>query len=409
MIIIGGFCVIIALVLVLKSQLALRQNSLSLTARSKPERIAILIPARDESRVIRGLLESLNAQSLPVRMQDVYVIVEKPDDSTVEIGRSFDCRVVVRDDLRGRERKGYALDDAVQEIRRRGEQYDLYFVFDADNVLATDYLEQMLKVYKQGYRMATAYRNTKNGNANVIAAVSSLTFSMINVVGNRRRIKYGANVVFSGTGCFVDGDLVENWQGWPFHSLTEDYEMSLYATLKGIPTYYNEQAAFFDEQPLRFGQTVDQRTRWIRGYFDARKEYIPQIRQKLRRLKHRPAELEKCQNLGSLKRELVGVNALIWLLVGVVCLIIGGIGWLIYLGEGWMILWLVVDVLVLVYCVLAVVTIMMLRREKLDMCISMKVRAVLFNPIFLVTYIWCALVAILARKKVTWKKIQHGE
>ena len=67
------------------------------------------------------------------------------------------------------------------------------------------------------------------------------------------------------------------WKGYPFHTLTEDYELSSYATLNNLTTYYNTKSIFYDEQPLRFKDTINQRIRWIRGYFDVRKIYNKKI------------------------------------------------------------------------------------------------------------------------------------
>ena len=47
--------------------------------------IAILIPARNESLVIEGLLNSIEKQTIDIPSSHVYVIVESLDDPTVEI------------------------------------------------------------------------------------------------------------------------------------------------------------------------------------------------------------------------------------------------------------------------------------------------------------------------------------
>ena len=205
----------------LRGSAALKQNKIELVPREKEPQIAILIAAREESKVIGGVLKSVRQQTVKVKSEDVYVIVETPDDPTVEICKQHGNTVILREDL-SRQRKGYALDEAVRQILAKNRHYDAYFIFDADNILTKDYLEQMLKIYDQGYEIATGYRNSKNGNANVIAAVSSLTFSMINVMSNRKRAAHGANIIFSGTGYYVVGDLIEEWRGWPFVSLTEE-------------------------------------------------------------------------------------------------------------------------------------------------------------------------------------------
>ncbi len=395
MIIVGILLLLYAGFLWWRGGVVLRQNQLELTPRKRPPEVAILIAARDESAVIGGLLKSIRKQTVKVEPEDVYVIVETLDDPTVKICRQYGNTVILREDL-SKQRKGYALNEAVRQILAKGKRYDAYFIFDADNILSEDYLEQMLKIYEQGYEIATGYRNSKNGNANVIAAVSSLTFSMINVMSNRKRVAHGANIIFSGTGYYIVGDLIEEWQGWPFVSLTEDYELSLYATLHSLTTYYNEEAVFFDEQPTKYRQTVAQRVRWIKGYFSARKKYIPLIRAK----KHG-------NNYGSLIKEKIGVRPAIYAILGVIAIMIGVVLELSLAGKAVDILGAIPGILAGVYVLLMLLTAEMIRREKLDLTPGSKIKAVLFNPIYLVTYIPCAVKALL-KKDVSWTKIKHG-
>lgn len=392
---IGFICLVYAAFLWRYANNALKQNQLHLQKRVHDPKVAILIPARYESKVIRGLLESIAKQTRPVAMKDIYVIVESPDDPTVSICRDYGCTTVLRKHLE-LQRKGYALDEAVKQILGANKHYDLYFIFDADNRLAPTYIEEMLKIYAVGYQMATGYRNAKNNNQNTIAAVSALTFTMINTLGNKNRIRHGANIIFSGTGCYIDGDLVEKWGGWPFHSLTEDYEMSLYAILENVSTFYNEKATFYDEQPIKYRQTVDQRVRWIKGYFSARAKYIPLMRKR-----------KAASNQGSLIKESIGVRPVIWALIGVVCLLFNNVVEIFITQNVKLMLALVLMVLVVVYLVLMIITIMMIRKEKMHFKTSIKWRAILFNPIYLVTYVPCA-VRALVTKNVTWKRIEHG-
>lgn len=394
--ILGLVLLIYAGILFLRGNAALKQNSLQLKPRKIKPRVAILVAARDESKVIAGLLESIQRQTVNVSPEDVYVIVETLDDPTVQICKRYHNTVILREDL-NKQRKGYALDEAIRQILARDRRYDAYFIFDADNILSEDYLEEMLKIYVAGYEIATGYRNSKNGNTNVISAVSSLTFSMINVMSNRNRATHGANIIFSGTGYYIAGDLIEEWQGWPFQSLTEDYELSLYATLHSLTTFYNEKAMFYDEQPTKYRQTVAQRVRWIKGYFSARKKYIPLIRVK----KHG-------NNYGSLVKERIGVRPAIFAILGFLAIIVGVVIELCTLGKALDIIAAIPGILVFVYIVLMLITIEMLKREKLDLTTKTKLKAVLFNPIYLATYIPCALKALL-KKDVSWTKIKHGD
>lgn len=392
--VIGLICLFYAAVLGIYANLALKKNQLKLNKRSRKPRIAMLVPARFESAVIEGLLKSILRQTAAMNMKDVYVIVESLDDPTVKICQNYGCSVILRDHPE-LQRKGYALDEAIKQILPK-HHYDLYFIFDADNRLAPTYLEEMLKTYAIGYQLATGYRNAKNNNYNVITAVSALTFTMINTLGNKNRIRHGANIIFSGTGCYIDGELVEKWQGWPFHSLTEDYEMSLYAILDNISTFYNEKAVFYDEQPTQYAQTVAQRVRWIKGYFSSRKIYLPKMRK-------RPVE----SNQGSLIKEYTGVKPVIWALVGVVCLLFNDILGLFLDHNLTFIIVSLILLLVLIYIVLMIITIVMIRKETMHFTPKIKWQAILYNPIYLLSYIPCALKALLTHN-VEWKPIQHG-
>lgn len=394
--VIGVVCLVIAVGMFVVGCVALGKNKLNLKVRKGKPEIAVLIAARDESAVIEGLLNSLEKQTVRVNPEDIYVIVETLEDPTVEICKRHGNMVVLRKNLT-KQRKGCALDEAVQAIREAKKRYDLYFVFDADNVLAEDFVERMLESYAAGYEIATGYRYPKNGNTNMITAVSALTFSMINVVGNRSRVAKQANMVFSGTGFFVAGELVEEWRGWPFHSLTEDYEMSLYATLHGLATTYNEEARFYDEQPTKFSQTILQRVRWIKGYFMTRRKYVPLMR--VRR---------QADNYGSLVHERIGVKPAILAIVGVVLVVLDVVFWLAYFGKGWLALVVVIAVLLAVYVGLMIFTWVILKQEKTQFRPKIKVQAVLFNPVYLAAYVPCAIKALLT-KNVSWKKIDHGK
>lgn len=435
-IILGFILVLLGAAWFLASGPILGRQKLGLTPRDNPDRIAILIPARDESAVIEGLLKSLAGQTIlqpsypaslnsksfstthhaPYTMRDVYVIVETDRDPTVKICQKYGASVIIRTHPE-KQRKGYALDEAIKQILAKTPNrdsakplYDAYFIFDADNRLAPNYFENIFTSYRQGYQLTTAYRHSKNANANVIAAVSSLTFSMINVMGNARRIKRGGNIIFSGTGFYVDGHIVETWRGWPFHSLTEDYELSLYATLHGFSTYYNDAAVFYDEQPTSYLQTVAQRTRWIKGYFSARQKYIPLMRQKLKR-QHRKSTLASpatARNLGSLRREVIGVKPVILMLIGVVVMFLGGLIELCAHGEACLAFLAALSTFALVYFVLMFITIEMIKREKLHLTPKIRRSAILFNPIYLVTYVYCALKALFI-KNVKWTRIEHGK
>lgn len=351
-------------------------------------KFAILIPARDESRVIEELLNSILNQTRKIDSDDVYVIVEEESDKTVELVKNKNMNIVFRHDL-SKKRKGYALDDAIKEILEQKKHYDAYFIFDADNVLDKDYIKNMEEAYEDGYDIGIGYRNTKNGNDSVIAAASSLTFSMINTLGNEHKTKCNNTLTISGTGFYIKGDIVEKLSGYPFNSLTEDYELTLYATLNDLTTTYVKNAIFFDEQPVKYNITINQRTRWIKGFFEARKKYIPLLLKK---------KINK--NFSSSFHQIMGVTPYILLIIGLL-----GILLINYFNVKNTII-----LILFVYLIMVLITSIMVLKENTYLNINnkMKIKVILYNPIFLTTYIICLFKAIL-NKDVKWLKIEHSK
>ena len=354
---------------------------------------AILIPARDESKVIESLLISIENQTQKINPEDIYVIVESSKDRTVKIVKKHKMNIIYRKDLT-KQRKGYALDDVIKEIIINKKHYDAYFIFDADNILEENYIEEMQKSIDKGYDIGISYRNTKNSSS-LVAASSALTFSMINTLGNTLKNKYTNNLTISGTGYYIKGHLVEEWGGFPFHTLTEDYELTLYSTLNNITTTYNEKAIFYDEQPDDFKVSIIQRTRWVKGYFEARKKYIKKIRKSL---------TKKDKNYGSKVNAIIGVKPYIYLLIGVILLIFSSLTFDIKT-----LIKILVIVFLTIYLELVLVSYVIVKKEdnKLKIKVS-KTKLILYNPIFLLSYIICLIKAITT-KDLKWEVVEHDK
>lgn len=232
----------------------------------KLHRFAILICARNEQTVIADLLRSIRSQTYPQTLLEVFVMADNCTDRTAEIARMCGATVYEREnrELVG---KGYALEALLGHIRTdRPNGFDGYFVFDADNVLAPDYIEQMNATFSDGYRIVTSYRNSKNYGDNWISAGYALWFLRESQYLNRARMRLGTSCAVSGTGFLFSQSVLDETGGWPFHLLTEDIEFSVHHILRGETIGYCEAAELFDEQPTDFRQSWRQRMRWSKGY-----------------------------------------------------------------------------------------------------------------------------------------------
>lgn len=391
-------CILLAYSFTQKDKINLQQK------RKSKITFAIIIPARDESKVIEGLLKSIIQQSYKTNPKDVYIVVENLEDQTCNIAKKYNMNIVLRKNVT-LARKGYAIDDAIKYIKSKNKRYDSYFIFDADNILDKDFIINMIDSYKEGYDITIGYRNTKNGNDSVVAASSSLTFSMINTMFNKFKKKNNLNVTISGTGFYISGEIIDKWNGYPFYTLTEDYELSIYSSLNGLNSTYNDSAIFYDEQPTKYKTTVIQRTRWIRGYLDARKKYIKEIKEK-----GNQSTLKK----GSIKLEYIGIKPYLLMIIGISFMIIANIIILIVkiiTNKSFTLnILTIITILVIVYLILSFITLIMIKKEKdyFGLSKKMKIKVILYNPLFLMGYIPCAIKALM-NPNMAWKKIEHNK
>lgn len=398
--VIGVFLIILGLLWLFSSSFLARFNkNFPKINRASMKDVCILIPARYESKVIEDLLISIKKQSFKVNMKDVYVIIESENDPTNKIAKNYGVSVFIRKNLNLKS-KGYALDEMIKYQVQNNIYYEAYFIMDADNVLDKNFIKEMNKSYMNGYDIVTSYRNLKNGNDSIISACSGITFAFLNSNGNEIKSKQSRNVTLSGTGLFISGDLIKKWQSFPFYSLTEDYELTLYSILNNLTSTYNKRAIFYDEQPIKYKNTINQRVRWIKGYFNTRKDYIPKFRKVLK---------NNNSNFGSLITEITGMKPYILMIVGAILYILQQV---INLFTYKFVLWSLIKIFlifILAYILFTLMTFFIIYKDnKIDLTKKMKVKTCLFSPLFFITYVPCAIRALL-KKEVKWEKVEHSK
>lgn len=240
---------------------------------AKAHRYAVLICARNEEAVIADLLESLRRQTYDMGLVSVFVMADNCTDRTAQAAREAGAMVYERFDTE-RVGKGYALQALLEHIRTDcPEGFDGYFVFDADNVLKRDYIEQMNRTFSDGYEIITSYRNSKNYGSNWISAGYGLWFLRESEYLNHARMLLHTSCAVSGTGFLFSDRVLREQGGWPFHLLIEDIEFSVWHILKGYRIGYCHDAMLYDEQPMTFRQSWRQRLRWSRGYLQVLRRY----------------------------------------------------------------------------------------------------------------------------------------
>ena len=237
---------------------------------------AILIAARNEKNVIGNLLDSINKQDYDMSLVTTFVVADNCTDNTAEIARNHGAVCYERFDNDHRT-KGYALEfllDKIEEDYGR-MNFEGYFIFDADNLLNTDYISRMNDSFDEGCKIITSYRNTKNFDENWIASTYALHWIRSIRANHRARSVLRLATNIQGTGFLFTNEIVKN--GWHYTSLTEDRALTADAVAQGYQITYNDKAMFYDEQPTSLKVALRQRTRWSKGHLQAFVESGPYL------------------------------------------------------------------------------------------------------------------------------------
>ena len=242
----------------------------------KQYKYGICIAARNEEKVIANLIETLQKQDYPKDKLDIYVIADNCTDKTYDVAKEKGAIVYKRFNEDDRT-KGFALKYLFEKIEEdyKINSFDGYFIFDADNLLSTNYITKMNDAFASGEKIITSFRNTKNFDENWIASTYALHWIRSARTNHRARsiLRLATNI--QGTGFLFANEIVKN--GWKYTSLTEDRALTADCVAAGYQITYQDDAVFYDEQPVSLKIALRQRLRWSKGHLQAFAESGPYL------------------------------------------------------------------------------------------------------------------------------------
>jgi len=374
-------------------------------ATASMHRFAVLICARNEQAVIGELIESLKLQDYPEELLDLYVLADNCTDGTAEAARAAGALVYERQN-KAKVGKGYALDYLIARIREDHPDapYSGYFIFDADNIVDKRFVSEMNKTYSRGFDVITSYRNSKNFGENWISTAYSIWFLREARYLNFPRMHLGTSCTVSGTGFFVSQSVIDENGGWPFHLLTEDIEFSVDCVINNRLIGYCDTAIVYDEQPVSFRQSWQQRLRWAKGFFQVNRKYSARL-------------VKGIFSSGGLRRSCYDILMTIapCVFLTVLTLVLNLVVLVCFAAEPFLIGYLITTK-VLRYLSIGAVNLyfglvffalltVISEWKRIQATTWQKVKYLIFFPFFMVTYIPIAFAALT--RKVEWKPIAH--
>ena len=235
-------------------------------------KFAMIVAAHNEEVVIARLLESMQNQNYPKELYDIFVIADNCTDKTAEIAKKYEG-ITVCERFNDKEvGKGYALEWMFSKLFEMDKKYDAVSVFDADNIVHKDFLQEINSKMQEGYEVVQGYIDSKNPDDSWIAASYSIAFWSQNRLFQLSRMNLGLSNQIGGTGfAIATKTLVE--LGWGASCLTEDLEFTCKLILNNKKVGWAHDAKIYDEKPLKLKQSWVQRRRWMQGFSDVASRY----------------------------------------------------------------------------------------------------------------------------------------
>ncbi len=236
------------------------------------KRFAVVIAAHNEELVIAHVIDSLRDQNYPDELYDIFVIADNCSDITADVARKHGALVYERHDVE-KKGKGHALEWMFQKIYDMNDKYDVVCVFDADNLVSSNFLYEMNKQLCKGHKVVQGYIDSKNPFDSWITCSYSIAFWLSNRTFQLPRYYLGLSCGLCGTGFCVDISVLKKI-GWGATCLTEDLEFTMKLALNGMKVAWAHEAAVFDEKPITLRQSWRQRKRWMQGHADCASRYL---------------------------------------------------------------------------------------------------------------------------------------
>ncbi len=242
------------------------------------KRFAAVIAAHNEELVIAHIIDSLLEQNYPRELFDIFVIADNCTDATAAVARKHGALVYERHDTENTG-KGHALEWMFRKIYDMDDRYDVICVFDADNLVSSNFLYEMNKQLCKGHKVVQGYIDSKNPFDSWITCSYSIAFWLSNRTFQLPRYYLGLSCGLCGTGFCVEISVLKRI-GWGATCLTEDLEFTMKLALNGMKVAWAHDAVVYDEKPITLKQSWRQRKRWMQGHADCASKYLAPLLRK---------------------------------------------------------------------------------------------------------------------------------
>jgi len=230
-------------------------------------KVSMLIPARNEERVVGRLLQRTTELTYPKDKLQIVVIDDASTDHTGRIADEFSkmydfIKVVHRSPKEGGKGKSDALNEGLKHAS--GE---IVLCFDADYYPQLDIVEKLVAYFVDPEVGAVQGRVTVlNESASLVSRLVALERIGGYRVDQLARDDLRLVPQYGGTVGGLRRGLLDSLGGWDPNMLTEDTDLTFRAVLAGFRVRYVNEAECYEEAVTDWRAYWRQRSRWAKGH-----------------------------------------------------------------------------------------------------------------------------------------------
>jgi len=253
------------------------RNPVAADANYEPT-VSILLPARDEEKVIERLLQRMTELTYPHHKLQVIAIDDASSDTTGNIADEFPKRhsfieVLHRDEKTGGKGKAAAMNAGLKLAT--GE---IVLCFDADYYPQRDIVEKLVRAFVDPSVGAVQGRPVVwNEAQNAVTRLVTLERIGGYRVDQEARDNLGLIPQFGGTTGGFRRSILEDLGGFDESMLTEDTDLTFQIYLAGFKVRYVGDAECYEEAVDNWKAYWRQRHRWARGHMQVCFKHTPRV------------------------------------------------------------------------------------------------------------------------------------
>ena len=232
---------------------------------------SIVVPIKNEERVIKRLLNSLSTLNYPFYKREIIVVEDGSTDKTNEICMNYakehaNVTILHKGLSNG---KPSALNFGLAHAKG-----DIVAVFDADNVPAPDTLLAVVEYFEDPKVAAVQGRTASiNPKENMLTQFIAYEEAVWCEAYLRGKDVLNLFVHLKGSCQFLRRTVLQQLQGFDEAVLSEDMEISAKLVENGYKIRYAPDVVALQESPSALRTLFQQRIRWFRGTMEVALKY----------------------------------------------------------------------------------------------------------------------------------------